>query len=151
MLNQSMLDHPLYKPYNINTMKIKRAIISAAIVWAIGVTAYILSYFVEILENPELQANIVLTLALIPAVILGAKYYYKNGAETHGFKLGVFMFLVTICFDALITVPLFIIPAGGSHLSFFGDAWFWFIGLEYIVVVGIYATVGIKILDESVS
>ena len=131
-------------------MDIKRAILSAAMVWGIGVTAYILSYFVEFLENPELQANIVLILALIPGVILGAKYYYKNGADTHGFKLGVFMFLVTICFDALITVPLFIIPAGGSHFSFFGDAWFWFIGLEYILMVGTYATVRMKILDERV-
>ena len=129
-------------------MEIKRAIISAAMVWAIGVTAYILSFFVKILDNPELQANIVLTLALIPSVILGAKYYYKTGAETHGFKLGVFMFLVTICFDALITVPLFIIPAGGSHLTFFTDAWFWFIGLEYILVVGIYAAFRIKNLRE---
>ncbi len=131
-------------------MDIKRAILSAAMVWGIGVTAYILSYFVEFLENPELQANIVLILVLIPGVILGAKYYYKNGADTHGFKLGVFMFLVTICFDALITVPLFIIPAGGSHFSFFGDTWFWFIGLEYILMLGIYATVRMKILDERV-
>ena len=129
-------------------MKIKRAIISAALVWVIGVTAYILSYFVKILDNPELQANIILTLALIPSVILGAKYYYKTGADTHGFKLGVFMFLVTICFDALITVPIFIIPAGGSYLTFFADAWFWFIGLEYILVVGIYAAFRIKFLGE---
>ncbi|MBT8180946.1 MAG: DUF5367 domain-containing protein [Eudoraea sp.] len=132
-------------------MEIKRAIISAAIVWTIGVTAYILSYFVKFMDNPELQANIVLTLALIPSVIFGAKYYYKKGAETHGFKLGVFMFLVTICFDALITVPLFIIPAGGSHLTFFSDAWFWFIGLEYILLVGIYAAFRIKILGERAS
>ena len=129
-------------------MEIKRAILSAAMVWAIGVTAYILSFFVKILDNPELQANIVLTLALVPGVILGAKYYYKTGAETHGFKLGVFMFLVTICFDALITVPLFIIPEGGSYLSIFVDPWFWFIGLEYILVIGIYAALRIKIQGE---
>lgn len=129
-------------------MEIKRAIISAAMIWAIGVAAYILSFFVTFLENPELQANIVLTLALIPSVILGAKYYYKNGAVTHGIKLGVFMFLATICFDALITVPVFIIPAGGNHLTFFADAWFWLIGLEYILVVEIYAAFRIKTLGE---
>ncbi|UCD61206.1 MAG: DUF5367 family protein [Flavobacteriaceae bacterium] len=129
-------------------MKIERAILSAAMVWAIGITAYILSYFVEFLENPELQANIVLTLVLIPSVILGAKYYYKNGADTHGFKLGVFMFLITICFDALITVPLFIIPEGGSYLSFFVDPWFWVIGLEYILLVGINGVFRIKFRRE---
>ena len=46
-------------------------------VWAIGVTAYILSFFVKILDNPELQANIVLTLALIPGVILAQNITIK--------------------------------------------------------------------------
>jgi len=125
-------------------MEIKRAIISAAIIWIIGVTAYILSYFVVIMDNPELQGNLVLIITLVPSTFLGIKYYYKNGTHTTGFKLGVFMFLVTFCLDALITVPLFIIPAGGNHLTFFTDPWFWLIGLEYILLVGIYAAFRLK-------
>ncbi|MGB5664161.1 DUF5367 family protein [Eudoraea sp.] len=125
-------------------MEIKKALIAAAIVWTLGVTAYILSDFVKIVDNPDLQANVVLTLALIPSAILGTKFYYKNGAHTNGFKLGVFMFLIAICLDAIITVPVFIIPAGGDHHSFFSDPGFWFIGLEYILVVGIYAAFRLK-------
>lgn len=125
-------------------MEIKRALIATVIVWILGVAAFIVSHFVKIMDNPELQANMVLILVLIPGVILGTKFYYKNGAQTNGFKLGFFMFLITICLDALITVPIFIIPEGGSHLSFFGDPWFWFIGLEYILVVGIYYLFRIK-------
>jgi hypothetical protein len=120
-------------------MEIKRAIMAAAIVWTLGVTAFILSHYVRLMDNPELQANMVLILVLIPSVILGTKFYYKNGAQTNGFKLGLFMFLITICLDAIITVPVFIIPAGGDHISFFSDPGFWFIGLEYILVVLIYA------------
>ena len=126
-------------------MEIKRVIIATSIVWVLGVTAYILSHFIKIMDNPELQANVVLTLALIPSAILGTKFYYKNGAHTNGFKLGVFMFLITICLDAIITVPVFIIPAGGDHLSFFSDPGFWFIGLEYILVVGLYSVFRSKI------
>ncbi len=125
-------------------MEIKRAIISAVIIWVIGVTAYTLSYFVVIMDNSELQGNLVLIIALVPSALLGIKYYYKNGTHTNGFKLGVFMFLVTFCLDALITVPLFIIPAGGNHLTFFSDPWFWLIGLEYILLVGIYARYRLK-------
>ncbi|MGB5203272.1 MAG: DUF5367 family protein [Eudoraea sp.] len=125
-------------------MEIKKALIAAAIVWTLGVTAYILSDFVKIVDNPDLQANVVLTLALIPSAILGTKFYYKNGAHTNGFKLGVFMFLIAICLDAIITVPVFIIPAGGDHHSFFSDPGLWFIGLEYILVVGIYAAFRLK-------
>lgn len=125
-------------------MEIKRAIIATSIVWVLGVSAYILSHFVKIMDNPELQANVVLTLALIPSAILGTKFYYKNGAHTNGFKLGVFMFLITIGLDALITVPVFIIPAGGDHLSFFSDPGFWIIGLVYILVVILYTGIRSK-------
>ena len=48
------------------------------------------------------------------------------------------MFLGAMILDAIITVPLFIIPNGGSHLSFFGDPGFWLIGLEYVSVVAVY-------------
>lgn len=125
-------------------MEIKRAIIATSIVWVLGVSAYILSHFVKIMDNPELQANVVLTLALIPSAILGTKFYYKNGAHTNGFKLGIFMFLITIGLDALITVPVFIIPAGGDHLSFFSDPGFWIIGLVYILVVILYTGIRSK-------
>jgi hypothetical protein len=125
-------------------MEIKRAIIATSIVWVLGVSAYILSHFVKIMDNPELQANVVLTLALIPSAILGTKFYYKNGAHTNGFKLGIFMFLITIGLDAIITVPVFIIPTGGDHLSFFSDPGFWFIGLVYILVVILYTGIRSK-------
>ena len=100
-------------------MEIKRALIAAAIVWTLGVTAYILSDFVKIVDNPELQANVVLTLALIPSAILGTKFYYKNGAHTNGFKLGVFMFLITICLDAIITVSCIYYTSRGRSSFFF--------------------------------
>jgi hypothetical protein len=126
-------------------MDIKRAIISAILVWTLGVTAYIMSYLVEVMNNPELQANVVLTLAVIPSAILGAKFYYKKGANTNGFKLGILLFFIAMILDAVITVPLFILPAGGNHLSFFSDPVFWLIGLEYILIVGIYSLISSKI------
>jgi hypothetical protein len=125
-------------------MDIKRAIISAILVWTLGVTAYIMSYLVEVMNNPELQANVVLTLAVIPSAILGAKFYYKKGANTNGFKLGILLFFIAMFLDAVITVPLFILPAGGNHLSFFSDPVFWLIGLEYILIVGIYSLISSK-------
>ena len=48
------------------------------------------------------------------------------------------MFSSAIVLDALITVPVFIIPHGGNHLSFFGDPGFWLIGFEYVTVVAAY-------------
>lgn len=119
-------------------MNIKRAMISAAIAWGLGVSAYIGSFYFEWMEDPELQANLVLTLAVIPSAMLGAKFYYRKRQNSNGFKLGIVMFIATMLLDALVTVPLFIIPEGGNHITFFTDPGFWLIAVEYILVVGFY-------------
>jgi len=116
----------------------KRAIIAAIIVWILGVTAFLISFSIPVMEDPEWQATLVLSIVLIPAALIGANYYYKKGLSTNGFLLGGFMFLLTILLDAGVTVPLFIIPAGGSHLAFFSDPGFWMIGVIYVSVIGIY-------------
>ena len=106
--------------------------------YVLGVSAFIGSFMIPIMSDPEKQANIVLSIAIIPAAMIGAHFYYRNGERLNGVLLGVFMFFQTIILDALITVPLFIIPAGGNHLEFFTDPGFWMIGLEYVMAVACY-------------
>jgi len=122
----------------MKNLNVKHAAISSIIVYILGILAFVGSYFIPIMNDPELQANLVLAIAIIPAAYLGAHIYYKKRHSTHGFVLGIAMFSAAIILDAAITVPLFIIPNGGSHLSFFGDPGFWLIGLEYILAVMAY-------------
>ena len=119
-------------------MNFKRVILSAIIVWAIGVSAFVSSYFVPVMEDLDQQANWVLSLVIIPAAFLGAHIYYRKGYLTNGFALGGAMFLVTMLLDAMITVPFFIMPYGGNHLTFFTDPGFWLLAVEYISVVAAY-------------
>ncbi len=118
---------------------IPKAMLSALIAWTIGVTAYVTSFFIPVMNDQEAQANLVLLVALIPAATVGARHYYLRGSTTSGLVLGTFMFMNTIVLDAAITVPVFIYPAGGDHYTFFGDYGFWLLGLEYIIVVVIYS------------
>jgi len=122
-------------------LDLKRALLSSLIVYAIGITLFISSFSFSLMDDPELQANLVLSIAIIPAAILAAKFYYKRNPETNGFKLGAFMFLGAMILDALITVPVFIIPTGGNHLSFFTDPGFWMIAVIYIATVWGYSKV----------
>ncbi len=122
----------------MKNLNVKSASIAAGIAYLLGVSAFLASFFVPVMSNPEAQANLVLGIAIIPAAMLGARFYYRRKHETNGFILGAFMFLVVIALDAMITVPLFVIPAGGSHLEFFTDPGFWIIGLEYILAVAFY-------------
>ncbi|QSE98793.1 DUF5367 family protein [Fulvivirga lutea] len=122
----------------MKSLNLKQVVISSLVVYIIGITAFVGSYFVEILENANQQANYVLMLAIIPAALIGAYLYYRRGYQTNGFLLGTMMFLGAMLLDAIITVPVFIIPNGGDYLSFFGDPGFWLIAVEYISVVAAY-------------
>ena len=122
----------------MKNLNVKHLIIVSVLAYTLGVSAFLGSFFVPILSDAELQANLVLAVAIIPAAILGARMYYRKGHQTNSFLLGGAMFFITMILDALITVPLFVIPAGGDHISFFTDPGFWFIGVEYVMAVVIY-------------
>lgn len=119
-------------------MKKSRAISIGIIIWIIGVSVFTLSSYISILENAELQANMLLFISVIPLVWFGAKYYYKEDLKTHGYWVGQTFFLTATALDALITVPFFIIPNGGSYYQFFTDLGFWLIGLVFIVITVLY-------------
>ena len=122
----------------MKNIHLKSAVISAVIVWTLGVLAFVASYFVPFMSDPDLQANWVLSIVLIPLATLGAHTYYRKGHQANGFVLGIAMFAVAIILDATITVPFLIMPYGGNHLSFFSDPGFWLIAVEYVGVVAAY-------------
>ena len=119
-------------------MKTLRTIGIGTLIWVLGVTLYTLSFFVPIMENVESQANLVLFLGIVPIVWLGCQLYYRNNREAHGLLLGLVFFGISGILDALITVPLLVVPNGGSYQSFFMDINFWLIGLEFILVSVLY-------------
>ena len=119
-------------------MKTKRAIILGITIWIIAIFFYSISYYLPILENADTQANLVLFVIVMPLVWLGSYFYYKKGYKTHGFKVGLTMLFTAVALDALITVPLFVIPNGGSHYSFFTSLGFWIIAFEFLVVATLY-------------
>lgn len=122
----------------MKNLNIKRTIVSSIIVYILLIPVFIGSYYVPILEDPDLQANLALMMAMLPAAYFAAHIYYRKGLKTSGYVLGCFMFLMAIVLDSIITVPVFIIPLGGDHLSFFSDISFWLIGLEYMTIIVAY-------------
>jgi hypothetical protein len=115
-----------------------RAIGIGILIWIVGVSVYNLSFNISILEDAQQQANILLFMAVIPLVWFGAKQYYKKDSDTHGYWVGQTFFLTATALDALITVPVFIIPNGGSYYQFFTDLGFWLIGFEFIAIAMLF-------------
>jgi hypothetical protein len=119
-------------------MKHLRAIGIGIIIWTIGVSVYNLSFYLSIIEDAQQQANMLLFIAVMPLVWFGARHYYKKDTTTHGYWVGQTFFLTATVLDALITVPVFIIPNGGSFYQFFTDVGFWIIGFEFISITVLY-------------
>ncbi|WP_282124320.1 hypothetical protein [Algibacter mikhailovii] len=115
------------------------SILCAIVVWVLGVSFYLLSFYLPLLENPELQSNIVLVLAIIPSACFGTYLFYKNRYMKPAALALTFVAVATLL-DALITVPVFIIPHGGSYLEFFGDPMFYTILVEFYFIVLYYGT-----------
>lgn len=119
-------------------MKTKRAILLGIAIWIIGILFYSISFYVPILEDAENQANLVLFIVVMPLVWLGCSFYYKNDYKTHGYIVGQTMLLTSVALDALLTVPIFVIPNGGNHYSFFTSLGFWIIAFEFLAVAVLY-------------
>ncbi len=113
-------------------LNLTRALKAAGVAWTLGVASFVAAFLLPT-SNPDLVANTVLFCAVPLVATVGARYYYLH-AEAKGVVLGLFMFTVAGSLDAIITVPLLIMPAGGSYQSFYGDPGFWVIGLEYAAV-----------------
>ena len=112
------------------------------LVWIVGVLIYLLSFQAPILENTTLQSNIALVLGIIPSSYIGTYLFYsKNYLKPSTLAL-TFVAIATLL-DALVTVPMFIIPDGGTYSSFFGDPMFYIILVEFYFMVlyfGIHLT-----------
>ena len=118
-------------------LDLTRASKAAGIAWTLGVASFV-SAFILPTSNPDLVANTVLFCAVPLVATVGARFYYADAAAK-GVVLGLFMFTVAGSLDAVITVPLLIMPAGGTYQSFYGDPGFWIIGIEYVAAVALYA------------
>ncbi len=115
------------------------SIVSGVLVWVLGVSFYLLSFYVPILENPELQSNIALALGIIPSACIGTYLFYTKSYIKPS-QLGLTFVMVATLLDVIITVPVFVIPNGGSHSEFFGDPMFYTILVEFYFIVFYFGT-----------
>ncbi|MBO0321603.1 DUF5367 family protein [Muricauda sp. CAU 1633] len=119
-------------------MKFFRAVFIGLIIWILGVSIFLLSYFIPVMKDLDFQANLVLSLAVIPLVWMGSWFYYTKEAKTHGLTVGAILFLTSALMDAFITVPYLMAPYGETHYSFFTAPCFWLIAVEFVLTTVLF-------------
>ena len=125
-------------------MKISRVILAGIIVWVLIFVTFIAISAIPVIKNSEMQQYLIIHVLLIPFAAFGAKFYYKIEQKTNGLVIGLLMALTAIVLDAIITVPLVVIPHNGSYLSFFSNPLLWTIFIEFTLIVFFYWKLKVK-------
>jgi hypothetical protein len=90
------------------------------------------------LNLSTLLSYIIHYFLLIPIAFFCARFYYTSKDKMNGFLLGFFLVLIGIILDCIITVPLFIMPAGGNYMTYFSQIYLIAGLIEGIILFGIY-------------
>ncbi|WP_339708247.1 DUF5367 family protein [uncultured Kriegella sp.] len=121
------------------------SILYAILVWVLGVSFYLGSFYVPLLENQEQQANIALAIGIIPSALLATYLYYRKRKMKPAILALTFV-SIAVLLDVLITVPVFVIPAGSSYSAFFRNPMFYTIVVEFYFIVFFF---GIHLIQKS--
>lgn len=125
-------------------MNITRLTLSSILVWVLIFCLFTLMSFLPTINNSTILQGLFIGVFLIPCALLGAYIYYRTGSKLNGFRIGIFMAAIALILDALITVPLVVIPHQGSYFEFYTDPLLWFLIVEYITIIFVYQKVRIK-------
>jgi len=121
----------------INMIKM-RPLLAGTIVWSLIFSSFLLmSILPEFQESKNLQ-NITILILIVPFVILANRFYYRDNNQLNGFYLGFLIIICCLVLDALITLPLVILPEGGSYSEFYTDPGLIIMGAEILLVSYFY-------------
>lgn len=112
----------------------KRATLSGAIVWIMIFMYFTFLSFIPYVKDAELLQHVLLWFLLIPIVLFGLNFYHKKVPKSNELLVGVIIVITCLTLDVLITIPLTIIPYGGSYVSFFTNPFLWIIVAEILTI-----------------
>ena len=123
-------------------MNIKRSILFGVLLWAIIFVVLSLLMFTPFLAGKVLLWHIVFWVLLVPIVLGLCKWYFKENPPTmkKGVLLGVAALVIGIVLDMALTMPLFILPQGGSYVAFYSDRMLYF-GMAEVLILTTFAGV----------
>lgn len=119
-------------------MNLSRAFLTGTMVWVAIFSVFTILSFIPSLHDAETLQTIIVYLFLIPILYYGLTFYYKKGKTNNGFQLGLIIIVTCLILDALITLPLVIIPHGGDYMSFFTSPLLLIMGLEILAITFLF-------------
>lgn len=115
-----------------------RSIMSGGIVWGLIFSLFLILSLIPVVKDSLTVQEATVTVLVIPFSLLAALFYYKKGASSNGLVVGIIMAMTALSLDSVITVPLLIIPANGSYVTFYSDPFLWILVAENFLVIILY-------------
>ncbi len=115
-----------------------RSILSGGIVWVMIFSLFLILSLVPLVKDSLTAQGVTVMVLVIPFSLLAALFYYRKGAASNGLVVGIIMVLTALFLDSVITVPLLIIPAKGSYVTFYSDPLLWILIAENFLVIFLY-------------
>lgn len=119
-------------------MKTSRLLFTGLLMWLSIFTVFTALVMLPVTKNSLSLQNTLLVVFVAPIVLACTAIYYKTGANAHGIIVGFLFTAISLCLDALITLPLIIIPSGGSYQAFYSSTILWVVVVESITLVFLY-------------
>ena len=119
----------------------KKAAIGGILLWVLIFLGWSLIIFIPgIKDATEMTQFIVHYILLILWTWIVAKMYFSKvtASVKEGIIVGIFMLIIGIILDAIITVPFVVEP---SHGEFFGDWKLWIGFVELIILMAIFGSI----------
>ncbi len=114
------------------------------ILWILIFILVSIQAFIFPIEDAGIWSPVPLTIhfcSVILATLIMSFWYYKSSEKPNGFILGVIWVVIDLILESVITIPMFVLPSGQSHLSYF-SRWDLLVDLAIIVLTpGLYCLV----------
>lgn len=118
-----------------------KPVIFGIILWILIVMLVSIQTFIFPIQDAGIWSPLPLTIhfiSVILAVLIMSFWYYRSGEKPNGFLLGFIWLVIDLILESAITIPMFVLPSGQTHLSYFFR---WDLLIDFAIIVitpGIY-------------
>ncbi|ESA38427.1 hypothetical protein N836_31295, partial [Leptolyngbya sp. Heron Island J] len=118
-----------------------KPIIFGVVLWILIVILVSIQALIFPIQDAGIWSPVPLTIhfvTVILAVLVMSFWYYKSSEKPNGFLLGFIWLVIDLILESAITIPMFVLPSGQTHLSYFFR---WDLLVDFAIIVitpGIY-------------
>ncbi len=112
-----------------------KPIIFGIILWILIVILVSIQAFIFPIQDAGIWSLVPLTIhfiSVILAVLIMSFWYYISSEKPNGFLLGFIWLVIDLILESAITIPMFVLPSGQSHLSYFFR---WDLLVDFAIIV----------------